>query len=71
MSKEIVKDDINFHRPRFFSFFYRFTAAPSYVEPPVTPGHEFSGHVVALGPGAGEHHNVQIGMCITYVHNLY
>jgi threonine dehydrogenase-like Zn-dependent dehydrogenase len=31
------------------------------VEPPVTPGHEFSGYVVALGPGAGEHHNVEIG----------
>ena len=36
----------------------------------MTPGHEFSGHVVALGPGAGEHHNVQIGMFITFVHNL-
>ena len=25
---------------------------PSYVEPVVTPGHEFSGRVVALGDGA-------------------
>ncbi len=34
---------------------------PSYCEPPVTPGHEFSGHVVALGPGAEEHHGVKEG----------
>ena len=27
-----------------------------YVEPPVIPGHEFSGRVVALGEGAGELH---------------
>ena len=40
---------------------YTLTAAPSYVEPPVTPGHEFSGHAVALGPGAADHHGVQEG----------
>eukprot|EP00095_Tigriopus_kingsejongensis_P004605 snap_masked-scaffold1890_size25423-processed-gene-0.3 protein:Tk04605 transcript:snap_masked-scaffold1890_size25423-processed-gene-0.3-mRNA-1 annotation:"iditol 2-dehydrogenase" len=34
---------------------------PSYVEPPVIPGHEFSGVVVALGDGALEHHGVDIG----------
>ena len=32
-----------------------------FVQPPVTPGHEFSGTVVALGDGAGERHGVDIG----------
>jgi threonine dehydrogenase-like Zn-dependent dehydrogenase len=32
-----------------------------FVETQVTPGHEFSGIVVALGPGAGEHHGVEAG----------
>jgi len=34
---------------------------PCYVEPPVIPGHEFSGRVVQLGEGAGELHGVQVG----------
>ncbi|TRY71951.1 hypothetical protein TCAL_03938 [Tigriopus californicus] len=34
---------------------------PCYVEPPVIPGHEFSGEVVALGEGAAIHHGVEIG----------
>jgi len=34
---------------------------PPYVEPPVIAGHEFSGRVVKLGPGAGEKHGVKIG----------
>lgn len=34
---------------------------PAYVEAPVTPGHEFSGRVVALGEGAGELHGVALG----------
>jgi len=34
---------------------------PQYVEPPVIPGHEFSGRVVALGEGAAELHGVAIG----------
>jgi erythritol/L-threitol dehydrogenase len=32
-----------------------------YVEPPVIPGHEFTGEVAALGDGAGELHGVAIG----------
>jgi len=34
---------------------------PSYVEPPVIAGHEFSGRVVKLGEGAAEKHGVKIG----------
>lgn len=34
---------------------------PCYVEPPVIAGHEFSGRVVKLGPGAAERHGVKIG----------
>ena len=34
---------------------------PSYVKPPVIPGHEFWGHVVEMGPGAAEHHGVAMG----------
>ncbi len=32
-----------------------------YCEPPVIPGHEFVGEVVALGEGAGERHGLAIG----------
>lgn len=32
-----------------------------YVDPPVVAGHEFAGHVVALGEGAAELHDVQVG----------
>lgn len=32
-----------------------------YVEPPVTPGHEFTGYVAALGSGAAEKHQVAVG----------
>jgi len=35
---------------------------PSYVEPPVIPGHEFCGHVHALGDGASDHFGVEKGM---------
>ncbi|WP_050476713.1 alcohol dehydrogenase catalytic domain-containing protein [Herbaspirillum rhizosphaerae] len=34
---------------------------PSYVKPPVIPGHEFWGHVVELGPGAETYHGVALG----------
>lgn len=36
-------------------------ARPPYVDGPVIPGHEFTGEVVALGPGASEKHGVGIG----------
>lgn len=43
----------------------RFWGKPGKEEPymklPVTPGHEFSGFVVGLGPGAEEHHQVSMG----------
>jgi threonine dehydrogenase-like Zn-dependent dehydrogenase len=32
-----------------------------YCEPPAVAGHEFAGHVVALGEGAAEQHDVQVG----------
>ncbi len=32
-----------------------------YCEPPVTPGHEFVGQVVALGEGAGDKYGLKIG----------
>jgi len=32
-----------------------------YCQPPITPGHEFVGEVVALGPGAAEKFGLQIG----------
>lgn len=32
-----------------------------YVEPPVIPGHEFTGEVAALGEGAGDRHGVAVG----------
>lgn len=34
---------------------------PRYVKPPMIPGHEFIGRVVALGEGAGEKHKIEIG----------
>ncbi len=34
---------------------------PAYIEPPVIPGHEFYGQVVALGEGASEKHGLQVG----------
>lgn len=34
---------------------------PQYVEPPVIPGHEFAGRVVALGETAAETHSVSVG----------
>lgn len=34
---------------------------PRYIQPPVIPGHEFVGTVVALGDGAAERHGVQMG----------
>lgn len=32
-----------------------------YCQPPVIPGHEFVGEVVALGPGAGEKYGLELG----------
>jgi erythritol/L-threitol dehydrogenase len=32
-----------------------------YCQPPVIPGHEFVGEVVALGPGAGAKHGLELG----------
>jgi threonine dehydrogenase-like Zn-dependent dehydrogenase len=34
---------------------------PGYCQPPITPGHEFVGRVVALGEGAGEKYGLEIG----------
>jgi len=34
---------------------------PQYVEPPVIPGHEFSGRIVAIGDTAAETHGVAVG----------
>jgi erythritol/L-threitol dehydrogenase len=34
---------------------------PGYCQPPVIPGHEFVGEVVALGKGAGEKYHLQLG----------
>ncbi len=34
---------------------------PAYIQPPVIPGHEFVGTVVALGDGAAEKHGVALG----------
>jgi len=34
---------------------------PRYVKPPMIPGHEFIGRVVAAGPGGEAHHKVAIG----------
>lgn len=41
--------------------FWGSDSAPSWVKPPVVPGHEFVGKVVAYGEGALEHHDVQLG----------
>lgn len=32
-----------------------------YCQPPIVPGHEFVGHVVALGEGAGEKYGLELG----------
>ncbi|GIX05608.1 MAG: erythritol/L-threitol dehydrogenase [Candidatus Poribacteria bacterium] len=32
-----------------------------YAQPPIVPGHEFVGRVVALGEGAAERHRIQVG----------
>ncbi len=34
---------------------------PRYVKPPMIPGHEFIGRVVALGEGAAEKHGIAVG----------
>ena len=34
---------------------------PGYCQPPITPGHEFVGEVVALGEGAAEKYKLEIG----------
>jgi len=34
---------------------------PRYVKPPMIPGHEFIGRVVAAGPGGEERHKVRVG----------
>ncbi len=34
---------------------------PAYCQPPVIPGHEFVGQVVALGQGAGEKYGLELG----------
>lgn len=34
---------------------------PGYCQPPITPGHEFVGEVVALGDGAGEKYGLNVG----------
>ena len=36
-------------------------ARDGYCEPPITPGHEFVGEVVALGAGAGEKYGLALG----------
>lgn len=41
--------------------FWGGNGAPSWVKAPVVPGHEFFGHVEALGDGAGEHFGVAVG----------
>lgn len=43
--------------PLFWGDEYR----PAYCQPPVTPGHEFVGEVVALGPGAAEKYGLALG----------
>ena len=45
----------------FFFFLSFFKGKPGKIRLPITPGHEFSGQVVKLGQGAGEHHRVKIG----------
>lgn len=43
--------------PLFWGDEYR----PGYCQPPVIPGHEFVGQVVALGPGAAEKYGLSLG----------
>ena len=43
------------------SLFWGDEFRPAYVEPPVIPGHEFTGVAAALGEGAAEHHGVKLG----------
>ncbi len=43
--------------PLFWGDEYR----PGYCQPPVIPGHEFVGEVVALGPGAAEKYGLALG----------
>ena len=48
----------------FHFFFHRFFVTKGqepYMKLPVTPGHEFSGRVVALGEGSKGHHGVDVG----------
>jgi 2-desacetyl-2-hydroxyethyl bacteriochlorophyllide A dehydrogenase len=35
---------------------------PRYVKPPMIPGHEFIGRVVAVGPNGDTHHKVKVGV---------
>ena len=41
--------------------FWGDATAPGYCQPPITPGHEFVGEVVALGEGAGEKYGLALG----------
>jgi erythritol/L-threitol dehydrogenase len=41
--------------------FWGDAAREGYCQPPVIPGHEFIGEVVALGEGAGERHGLALG----------
>jgi erythritol/L-threitol dehydrogenase len=41
--------------------FWGDTQRQGYCQPPVIPGHEFVGEVVALGPGAGEKYGLALG----------
>ena len=47
------------------SMFWGDEIQPPYVKPPVVPGHEFFGTVVALGKGAKEKHGVDVGDTVT------
>src|SRR5512139_715193 len=41
--------------------FWGDTDRTGYCQPPITPGHEFVGEVVALGPGAAEKYGLALG----------
>jgi len=41
--------------------FWGTNGKPGYAQPPVIPGHEFVGHVAALGDGAAEKYRLQVG----------
>jgi len=43
------------------SLFWGDENGPGYAQPPVIPGHEFVGEVVALGEGAGEKYGLALG----------